>query len=443
MGHFKNAAKGRLNWVFSIIAVVAIAVFLRIYNFPSGFSFEGELGRELIYLKSLVDAGRLPTIGLTTSHEWLSYGPFYYWIMMPFYKLAGGHPFVLFWTGIAAVSAGLLANYLVVRRIAGEKLATVSSLVTALSPVLIWQTMNAKLHLFFFILIPIFMYFLHLLWQGKKKWVFWAGLIFGLMFSFHFSQIPIIGVIALMFLIKRKMYNYKHWLAFIAGTILPNITYIWQDKNIALWVPYRVLDIATKNPQGTINSFIEYFGRSIFWDNRALVLGAFLFIVLFVHFIYSQRKNLTREFLPFYLASSIGLMITASVFHGAFPIHYFLPIFPTLPIFLGYYLIKNKNAILVLFIVFLVNLPGYFSPPAAEVFVPFEKQEAIASFIVAEANGRDITIKRIGPYDFFPENYSQNYKYLVSWKGGRVTDDSHNVYTIIEDRQNKDAYVKK
>ncbi|HJY98960.1 MAG TPA: glycosyltransferase family 39 protein, partial [Patescibacteria group bacterium] len=173
MGHFKNAAKGRLNWVFSIIAVVAIAVFLRIYNFPSGFSFEGELGRELIYLKSLVDAGRLPTIGLTTSHEWLSYGPFYYWIMMPFYKLAGGHPFVLFWTGIAAVSAGLLANYLVVRRIAGEKLATVSSLVTALSPVLIWQTMNAKLHLFFFILIPIFMYFLHLLWQGKKKWVFW------------------------------------------------------------------------------------------------------------------------------------------------------------------------------------------------------------------------------------------------------------------------------
>ena len=46
-----------------------------------------------------------------------------------------------------------------------------------------------------------------------------------------------------------------------------------------------------------------------------------------------------------------------------------------------------------------------------------------------------INIKRIGPYDYFPESYSQNYKFLIWYLGGKIDDNSDNE-VIINDNEN-------
>lgn len=421
--------------------LLILGAFLRVYNIGINYYFSGELGKELLYIRQYFLQGTPPLTGMATSHEWLSYGPFYYWIVTPFFALTGGDPFILFWVALGVSLIGLVLNYIIIKKIINERIAIVAMAIQAISPLLVWQTQNAKLHTFFFILSPLFMYLLYLIWQGKKKWVFWAGLTFGLMFSFHFSQIPLLGVVFFLFWIKKDMYKVSDWLKFILGVLVPNITLIWQDRNIILWLPYRVLKFAGDNLQGTANSQIEYFGRNIFWNRGLWVLGLGIFVAVFVHFVWVNRKNIKTKFLPFYLTSSIGLVVLANLLHGTPPVHYFLPIFTTVPILFAVYVDKYKYPLALLSLFFLLNLNLYFRFQKPDDYIAYDKQTAIASFVVAEARGAPFGIERTGPYDYFPEQYSQNYKYLILWKGGNLVEKSGNVYRIVE-RQG-DVYVQK
>src|SRR5688572_12289820 len=222
-----------------VSVALVIGFFLRVYNINTNYYFSGELGKELLYTRQFAITNTIPWVGMATSHPWLSYGPIYYWKMIPIFNLFKGDPFILFWTAIFIAISGLVLNYLVLKKIAGEKVAIISTIIQAISPLLIWQTRLSKLHVFFWVIIPIFTYLIYLLWNGKKKWVFWAGLVFGTLFSFHFSQIPLLGVVFLLFWIKRNIYKVSDWIKFTLGVSIPNITFIWQDKSLALWLPYR------------------------------------------------------------------------------------------------------------------------------------------------------------------------------------------------------------
>lgn len=415
-----------------MIVAILIGILLRIYGVNANYCFSGELGKELLYLRHYALMHTLPISGMSTSHEWLNYGPFYYWIMIPIFNLFKGNPFILFWSALAVSVIGLVLGYTLLKKIAGEKIALISTVITAISPLLIWQTRNSKLHVFFFILSPIFMYALYKMWQGKTKWVFWAGIIFGLMFSFHFSQIPLLLVVAFLFYLKKNVYKFPDWIKFALGVVIPNITLIWQDKNLAIWLPYRVVNFAVKDPAGTWKSLVEYFGRNFFWDQRLWILGAVIFASVFVSYIRANRKKFTKDFLRFYLISSISVTLVANILHGTPPVHYFLPVFITLPVLFAACLEKFKFWYIPVAAIFLVNLGGYFAFDKPNDYVPFYKQEAIADFVIADAKGKSFLIKRTGPYDYFPEEYSQNYKYLILWKGGNLMENSGNVYTINE-----------
>lgn len=453
-----------------IIIVILLGIFLRVFDIGSNYFFTGELGKELMYMRSFSVMHSLPLTGMATSHEWLFYGPIYYWIMIPLFNLFSGNPFILFWSALVVALVGLVLNYFVFKKIAGEKIALISTAIQSFSPLLIWQTRLSKLHVFFYILVPIFTYLMYLLWHGKKKWVFWAGLAYGLMFSFHFSQIPIFGVVILFFYLKRKIYGLPHWLKFAAGLILANITLLVYDarhgftmtKDLVLWVPYRVLGFAGLYPKnnldgasstGTLQSFIEYMGKNIFWDGRLWIIGSVILLLVLIHFVITRRRQIGKDFLTFYLVSSIGFVFLANLIHTAPPIHYFLPVFTLIPVLLAIYLEKTRFWLLILAPIVLINLFSFRSDPefyghadklVSDIdLVPYSLQDTLTSFIVEDAKGAPITIKRIGPYDYFPEEYSQNYKYLILWKGGNLNDNSGNIYTIVEDTQKSEVYVQK
>lgn len=421
--------------------ILGIGTFLRVYDISTNYYFSGELGKEMLYIRQFALAGKLPLVGMATSHPWLLYGPFYYWIMIPIFSFFSGNPFILFWTAAAVSVVGLALNYFVVSKIADKKLGLISASLEAISPLLVWQTRLSKLHVFFFILTPLFMYLLYLLWNGKKRWLFWAGLLFGLMFSFHFSQIPLLGVVVLLFWLKKDIYGAGDWLKLAIGIVIPNLTLIWYDRSLALWLPYRTANIAEKNPGGTLNSLTEYFGRTLFSSQNLWTLGLIVFAFVFVHYIWVNRKRFKTDFLSFYLISSVSLMVLANVVHGAPPVHYFLPIFVTVPLLYSIYLSKLKWGILLLIVMFAVNFGSYFAKFSADDYIPYSKQVAATSFIVSDAGDRDFSIKRIGPYDYFPKQYSQAYKYLILWQGGNLVENSPNAYTIIE--KNGEVYVQK
>lgn len=396
----------------------------------NNYYFTGELGKELLYLREYSLLGKLPLTGMGTSHEWLNYGPFYYWFMLPLYNLFHGNPYILIWVSLFTFFVGIILNYVVVKKIFNNKVAVYSTLFFAISPLILWQTYLSKLHTFFFVLSPILILLLYGLWKKDRKYVLWTGLIFGLMFSFHFSQIPLLLVIlGVLYIKKYKFYDY---VTLIFGIVIPNLGILINNWKIFLWIPYRSAIYSVKSILDTPASFNEYFGRNFFWNEKLWLVGSILFIFIFLSYIKKNRDKFRTDFPTYYLISSISIVLIANFLHGAPPIHYFLPIFTTAPILIADHLQKMRYGFVALIIIFLINLNGYFQTHVGDDYVPFDKQIDIAKKVIDVSGGESFRIERIGPYDYFPENYSQNYKYLIYYYGGNLRENSENKITINE-----------
>jgi len=104
-----------------IIIPIILGTFLRVYKIFSNYYFTGELGKELLYVWQIISSGKFPLVGMGTSHEWLSYGPIYYWILAPLVKIFGWTPYILFWVSLAASMGGILITYFVFKNIVNKK----------------------------------------------------------------------------------------------------------------------------------------------------------------------------------------------------------------------------------------------------------------------------------------------------------------------------------
>lgn len=428
-----------------IIISLILGILLRIYKIGANYVFTGELGKELLYVRGFIQDGVFPLVGLPTSHEWLTYGPIYYWILIPLARIFGNSAYILFWLALAVSIVGLLLTYLVFGKIVNRKFAIILSFFLSVSPLWIWATRLSKLHTFFFILTPIIIYCLYKIWNLKHKYFLWLGISFGLLFSFHYSQIPILAVILLAFWIKRKNFDIKDYLKLVLGLIIPNITVLIYDagqkfamiKNLFLWIPYRFAGFFGIYPKNNLNAetgsttlaaFNEFFGRNLFWDSRFWILGSVIFVVLFLIFVGKNYKKFTKDFFVFYLISStiiqcLGLLILTTP-----PLHYFFPIFLNFGLLFTYFAIeywhRRSTKILTVLIVVLMAIAGVLgiSNEHAGVsdYIPYKIQSGVSDAIVKDADGRPFSLIRLGPFDYFPENYSQNYKYLILEKGGKI-----------------------
>ena len=440
-----------------IILPILLAGFLRIYKIFSNYYFTGELGKELLFANQIISEGSIPLVGMGTSHEWLTYGPIYYWILVPVIKIFGSSPFVLYWISLAVSLLGIFVTYLVFKKIVGKRFALIVSFFVAVSPLYIWATRLSKLHTFFFILTPAIIYFLYKVWNGGRWAIFWLGVSYGALFSFHFSQIPIFLVIMLTVFIKRKILKIKDYLYLLLGLLLPNVTIIIHDakngfsmvKNLLLWIPYRISGFLGLYPKNNMNSevgvstlsaFNEFLGRNIFWDSRFWILGSIFFISLLLFFVFQNRKKIGKDFLVFYVITSTAVQMFALFIHTSPPLHYFFPVFLNFALIFSYYVDRTwkrklTKALTMLFFlsmsvanIFALNMEHLND----EDYTPLATQINAVDTILNDANGKPFSLERVGPYDYFPENYSQHFQYLILEKGGVIEPGSDLKYTIFD-----------
>lgn len=442
---------------FYLLALLFVAFFLRAYKISDNFVFSGEFGTELLYVRDSFFSGRLPLIGLPTSHTWISYGPLYYWLMMPLVKFFGFEPIVGAWLGIAVGTASVLINYFFIKKIFNDKIALVSSAIIAVSPIWIWFSKMARLYIFTWIIFYPFIFFLWELWQGKAKNIFWLGLTWGLFFNFHFSPILLVPVIGLVLFLKRKILKVKHFILIGVGAALANLPALIYDaqrgfsmlRSFALWIPYRIagfLGFYPKNnptPEsilGSTNVINEFFGRILFGPENFWILGTTVFFVSLFYLAKKFPKKIFRDFGLFFIFVSTLSVLVGVFVHGAPPVHYFLPLFAIPPLVFG--IIADRlwkkelfRVILaaVFVLIFIINAKFFFSQTLGPDFVAYKLQKEIAEFIVRDAKEMTFKLSRVGPYDYFSEDYSQNYRYLLWINGNEPAGSGKITYTIYED----------
>ncbi|OGM56938.1 hypothetical protein A3E46_01225 [Candidatus Woesebacteria bacterium RIFCSPHIGHO2_12_FULL_46_16] len=445
-----------------VFLIILAAFILRAYKIADNFVFSGEFGTELLYVRDALASNRLLLIGLPTSHNWISYGPLYYWLMMPLMKALGPEPLMGAWVGIVAGTLAVAFNYLFVRKIFNEKVALVSSVLIAISPIWIWFSRMARLYIFNWLIWYPFVYFLWQLWRGKAKNIFWLGFFFGLFFNFHFSPILILPVLFLVFVLKRRFLKLKHYSLVFLGAILANLPSVIYDaqqgfsmlKSFAVWIPYRIAGFVGLYPKnnptaesfsGSLNIINEFFGKMFVLNEPLWIVSTIVFFVLAGILLKQSYKKVFKDFGIFLIFLSLASVLAGVFIHGAPPIHYFLPLFTIPPIVIGMLADKYKSGLwtVVFLLLILFNLKAFFGhyifygkvkdATLTPDFVPYKLQKEIARYIISDAKGEKFTLRRVGPWDYFSEEYSQNYRYLLWNLGNEPINGASLSYTIYDD----------
>lgn len=451
-----------------LIGILVLGIFLRFYRFSPNLIFNGEMGTDYMNVWQMLHGTRSWLIGPTTSHEWLSIAPLAYWIYSLVMLLGKFNPISIniFW-GIVGVLA-IPISYYYIKKLFNKNIALTSSFLVAVSPALITQARDARYNLVVTYLFLPYLYYLVSSIKDKGKSLLKLGLVLGIMMSFFPSPLLLIPALILTFIFFRVRPKLIYILKFILGFLIPNITFlIYEIGNrfeitykLLAWVPYRVLGFFGVYQKNTVNvevvnqnilSAYKYFGK-VFGVNADLV-SILILIVALVGVVYFFKKNLSnrKKNIPFFtLVINLLVFYLGLFIHGSPPEHYYYTIY-LVPLILVGYFINNivKTKMLQIVITTVLTITCISSLVSSKYFftdfltvnyetnaVPYDIQIKAVNSIFNDANGLPFSIKRIGIYDKFKNNFTNNYIYLLTLKEANINPDSDVKYTIIEGQKN-------
>lgn len=167
--------------VYVILAVILLGAFLvRVWRIGELLGFYYDQGRDAKIIWDLLHNGKFFLIGPTTGIEGIFRGPWYYWLIAPFYFLGKGDPvwpsIFLSFTTVAAILVLYVLGVMVQGRITGLVAATIASFSFTLVYASRWLSNPTPMFLISMLLVLS----LFLVIKGKR----WAWIITGLMLGF-------------------------------------------------------------------------------------------------------------------------------------------------------------------------------------------------------------------------------------------------------------------
>ncbi|OGC91718.1 hypothetical protein A3D85_01550 [Candidatus Amesbacteria bacterium RIFCSPHIGHO2_02_FULL_47_9] len=419
------------NTLFLLLFISAL--FLRFYRFSATFVFSGELGDNLLSIRDIILSRHLPLLGPPTSHPWLSFGPLYYWLSTPILKLVDFNPLFFALISLFLLSSTLLVHYSSVSKLTGFRTALISLALLTISPAWIESSRSVR----FFDFIPILFYPLWILLSSAH--FFYAGLILGLMFNFHFS--PLILVPASLHFIYLKYRKSANFFKFIIGLILPILplfTNLSMLGKLAIWLPYRMAGLAPAGNQPGF-SVIQFLLRQFLFTPHLLV-SILIFTLTSTGLILVFRHRHQPHLLLLLLFFTWGILGIG--LHRLPPSHYYLPLYPIPVVLVAFALTRLPKIVTALLItsLLLINFPHLFSPklyyyPSEVIYgsgVQYPIQLSLSRAIITDARSRQFSLSRVGPFDVYAKNYAQNFEYLLWYLDNPPVPDSRLHYTIYE-----------
>ncbi len=255
----KKEIKDNIYIYFLLLTILAIGLFLQVYRVDKVLGFYFDQGRDAMVIWRFLHEGKLFLVGPTTGIAGIFRGPFYYFLITPFYFLGNGNPV---WPAIFLSILTILA-FVVMYIYAASAQSRVTGLIAVfLASFSFYINMAARWlsnptpMLFLSMLLVICLYFV----TKGYRWL-WAAisLILG-MSLFHFGSSGELFYFPAVFLIafwqRKNLPNGKTWVVSILLfflTILPLILFDIRHDGILI---------------GNIKNFIFEKGtfKANFWD---------------------------------------------------------------------------------------------------------------------------------------------------------------------------------
>jgi hypothetical protein len=321
------------KWNLLIIIILLLAFILRIYRISELLDFHYDQGRDAKVIWDLWHNHKFFLIGPVTGLDGVFLGPFYYYLIAPFYLIGGGNPAIPSIFLSVLVTASLFVLYKTGELIGDKKLGLLALIIGSFSNFLImssrWLSNPTPIYL---TSISLFYCLLRIVKENKNIYRFWylAYLFAGLSFHFEaasaFFYLPILLVFTIW---QRKKINKK---TFIVSSVLLFLTFLPQiifELKHGFIISKNILNELPKTEENTSTIF-----RIL--SDRAKLLADVVYVKLFPHnFVLSKL---------FAASSVLGIILTLKGRNNHSLLKLF-SIFLGLP-FIGYMAYRGHQGIL-------------------------------------------------------------------------------------------------
>ncbi len=371
----------------SIVLIIILAAFLRLFRISEHMEFLGDQGRDVLLVAKLLKEGDLLFIGPQTSVGNMYLGPWYYYMMAPFLLIFNYNPVG---PSVMVVLISLLTTYLIYefsKRWFNPIVGIISALLFALSPVVVkfssfsW---NPNVMPFFSLLV------IWSVWKiykgGSRKYFLLFGISFALALNSHYLALLLIPPAGLFLGLRflgtkdKKQFIAKLLWSLAVFMLIMSPLVAFEIKHD--FVLFNAFSKFTFQKEGSINFSGILNNLFINWNLifERLVLGKEKYLSTFLSLVFAfgiflvglkENKNISIDFKrllnkPFvyltiwYLLGIIGL----SSYKNEIYDHYFGFLFSLPFILVSYLLFKLFNqktigkilSILILFFLLYLNI---------------------------------------------------------------------------------------
>lgn len=441
MNFFKKLFYKKENLIFLLILIIGSVLRLE-GAISNSFAFTYDVGRDMLSLWDIAFNHKLTLIGPTTGIQGVFYGPWWYFILLPFFIIFKGSPQgIAFTMSLFGITSIFLSFYLG-KRIGNSFFGISMALLIAISPVMVSlssQIWNPNIAPILVLLVFLILRNIYLL---KDKvglcYFFLLGflLILNIDIEILWGILFLIGVIlSMLIILKRKITVKQITLLLLGGFLVLFPRIIFELRHNFLMSKSFLSFLGKETTEDKLDlyhflenrllTYLDFFSNTFLPTRGYIELFLLIFIIVVVLLFYKKAQRIIKDFILTSIIIISVFFIGTFVFSHALWPHYFVGL-PVVYVFLLsislYLLFKNiKNyfiSVLILIVFFIINFSSFsfvknFQKPLWEGDASvYRNQLAVVDYIYKDAKGK------IFKYELYtPPVFDNTYQYLFRWYG--------------------------
>lgn len=204
-----------------LLVSLFLGFFIRSYEFKERFMYAHDNDLASWMVKDIVFDHHLRLIGQLTSAPGIFIGPYYYYLLIPFYAFTGWDPVGSVWFSVITGCLAIISIYYVFYRLYGKLPANIGVFLYSVS----WGIAGTEREVVpttpVFLWCIWFFYSIHLLFRGDKKGLLYSFILMALVWHLNLALGLLFPLIIIAVVIHRKKYKVMDFVfPLISATIL-------------------------------------------------------------------------------------------------------------------------------------------------------------------------------------------------------------------------------
>ena len=420
-----------------LLVILGFGLFLRVYNLNNLLGFYFDQGRDALVIWDLWHFGNIPFIGPTTGIAGIFRGPFYYYLIAPFYLFGKGNPI---WPSVFLSVTSIIASavmYYLGTKIQDRTTGLIATILSSFSFNIVLASRWLSNPTPMLLLSVLFVWMLVLIVEGKK-WAWVSAVFIATVSLFHFGSagevfyfLPLLT----LFIWKRKQLPNRKiiiWSGiFVLLAIFPLVAFDIKNHGILISniKKFLITDESFKLPTWNfiavkIGLYYNVFTNKIF--NARYAVEKFLLSGVLLFFVYHLRdlikKDGVKVLVLLLLSVTFGLIFFQGNFGNIYDYYltgYYLPFILLFSIVLGYMWKFKLGIIFVVYFVYIFLTNNYnvlhfkfWDKSEGLNSIGFVNQKQAIGWIYENAGNKNFNVDV-----YVPPVIPYAYDYLFKWLG--------------------------